>query len=138
MSPLLEDLLGDPSLARDGLPSFRIDHIYSQRRSAGQPGTHQTRPCCYSALSHGLSSILEVSSICCPVTSDVMIARLSSRLKPARWQDRAWLASEKDAKLAQKLGQLQPFIAVFPQRYRTAWTNLHILGQPNTFLAAVL
>jgi hypothetical protein len=25
--------------------------------------------------------------------------------------------SEKDAKLAQKLGQLQPFIAVFPQAF---------------------
>jgi hypothetical protein len=40
--------------------------------------------------------------------------------------------SEKDAKLAQKLGQLQPFIAVLP---RNAWPNLHLLGQPNTFLA---
>ena len=29
--------------------------------------------------------------------------------------------SVKDTKLAQKLGQLQPFIAVFP---RTFWTNL--------------
>lgn len=27
ISPLLEDLLGDPGLTRDGLPSFRIDHI---------------------------------------------------------------------------------------------------------------
>ena len=36
---LLEDLIGEPSLARDGLPSFRIDHVYSQRRSAGQAGT---------------------------------------------------------------------------------------------------
>lgn len=27
ISPLLEDLLGDPGLAKDGLPSFRIDHI---------------------------------------------------------------------------------------------------------------
>ena len=26
-----------------------------------------------------------------------------------------WIASEKDAKLAQKLGQLQPFTAVFPR-----------------------
>jgi hypothetical protein len=40
--------------------------------------------------------------------------------------------SEKDTKLAQKLGQLQPFIAVFPQE---SWANLHCLGQPNTFLA---
>ena len=44
-------------------------------------------------------------------------------------------ASEKDAKLAQKLGQLQPFIAV---SHRNAWANWHLLGQPNTFLAAVL
>ena len=40
--------------------------------------------------------------------------------------------SEKDAKLAQQLGQLQPFTAVFPQE---AWANWHILGQANTFLA---
>jgi hypothetical protein len=40
--------------------------------------------------------------------------------------------SEKDAKLAQKLGQLQPFPALFP---RECMANLHILGQPNTFLA---
>ena len=41
-------------------------------------------------------------------------------------------ASEKDVKLAQKLGQLQPFIAVFPQE---CMANLRLLGQPNTFLA---
>jgi hypothetical protein len=40
--------------------------------------------------------------------------------------------SEQDAKLAQKLGQLQPFIAVFPQE---CWANLQLLGQPNTLLA---
>ena len=46
--------------------------------------------------------------------------------------------SEKDIKLAQKLGQPQPFVAVFPvfpqecmgQHY---W---HLLGQPNTFSAS--
>jgi hypothetical protein len=38
--------------------------------------------------------------------------------------------SEKDAKLAQKLGQLQPFIAVFPQEFMGQlrigifWANL--------------
>jgi hypothetical protein len=42
-------------------------------------------------------------------------------------------SSKKDAKLAQKLGQLQPFIAVFPQE---CMANLHLLGQPNTFLAS--
>ena len=43
--------------------------------------------------------------------------------------------SEKDAELAQKLGQLQPFtcIAVFPQE--SIWANLYLLGQPNTVLA---
>ena len=40
---------------------------------------------------------------------------------------------EKDAKLAQKLGQLQPFIAAFPQE--CIWGNLHLLGQPNTFFS---
>ena len=40
--------------------------------------------------------------------------------------------SEKDAKLAQKLGQLQSFIAVFPQECNG---QLASLGQPNTFLA---
>ena len=46
--------------------------------------------------------------------------------------------SEKDAKLAQKLGQLQHFIAVFPWElysHGNTWANLHILGQPNTLLA---
>jgi hypothetical protein len=38
----------------------------------------------------------------------------------------------RDAVSAQKLGQLQPFVAVFP---RTAWAGWHILGQPNTLLA---
>jgi hypothetical protein len=45
-------------------------------------------------------------------------------------------ASEKAAKLTQKLGQLQPFIAVMLYPHRNAWANLHILGQPNIFLAA--
>jgi hypothetical protein len=40
--------------------------------------------------------------------------------------------SEADAKLAQKLGQLQPFAAV---SHRNAWANLRLLGQPNTVLA---
>jgi hypothetical protein len=46
----------------------------------------------------------------------------------------AWCVSEKDAKLAQMLGQLQSFIAVFASH---TWTNLPRLGQPNTFLAVV-
>ena len=41
------------------------------------------------------------------------------------------IGSEKDAKLAQNLGQLQRFIAVLPQE---CMANLHLLGQPNTFL----
>jgi hypothetical protein len=42
--------------------------------------------------------------------------------------------SEKDAKLAQKLGQLQrPSIAVFPQECIHVQANLHLLDQPNTF-----
>jgi hypothetical protein len=40
---------------------------------------------------------------------------------------RAHQQSEKDAKLAQKFGQLQP----------TTSANLHLLGQPNTFVAQV-
>ena len=41
--------------------------------------------------------------------------------------------NEKYTKLAQKLGQPQPFIlAVF---LLDAWANLDILGQPNIFLA---
>ena len=36
--------------------------------------------------------------------------------------------SEKDAKLAQKLGQLR-------HAHRKGWANSHLLGQPNTFLA---
>jgi hypothetical protein len=34
--------------------------------------------------------------------------------------------------LAQKLGQLQPFIAVFPNK---CMANLHLLGRPDTLLA---
>ena len=39
--------------------------------------------------------------------------------------------SEKDAKLAQKLGQLQPFIAVFPQN---AWANYIFWANLTPFL----
>jgi hypothetical protein len=44
-------------------------------------------------------------------------------------------ASEKDAKLAQKLDQLHPFIAVFTHcvTHRHAWANLHLSGKPETF-----
>ena len=42
---------------------------------------------------------------------------------------------EKDAKLAQKFGQIQPFIAAYSHR-NARRANLHRLGQPNTFLAA--
>ena len=40
--------------------------------------------------------------------------------------------SEKDADLVQKLGLLQPFIAVFPQDHMA---NSHLLDQPSAFLA---
>ena len=39
LSPILEDLIGEPRIALDGLPSFRIDHVYSQRRREGDGGT---------------------------------------------------------------------------------------------------
>ena len=45
-------------------------------------------------------------------------------------------ASEKDARLAQKLGQLQPFLAALPQEWNVR-ANSHLLSQPNIFLAAV-
>ena len=41
--------------------------------------------------------------------------------------------SEESAKLVQKLGRLQPFIALYS--HWNLWANLHLLGQPNTFLA---
>jgi hypothetical protein len=44
------------------------------------------------------------------------------------------VSGENHAELAQKLGQLQPFIAAFPQE-SNAWANSHILGLPNTLLA---
>jgi hypothetical protein len=44
------------------------------------------------------------------------------------------VSGEKDAELAQKLRQLQPFMAVIQ---RNVWNHLHLLGQPNTFLAIV-
>jgi hypothetical protein len=40
--------------------------------------------------------------------------------------------SEQDAKLAQKLGQLQPFIALFPHK---CMGQLYLLDQPDSFLA---
>ena len=43
-------------------------------------------------------------------------------------------ASEKDAKLAQKLGQLQSFLSGY---HRNVWANTHLLGQPNAFLAQI-
>jgi hypothetical protein len=48
------------------------------------------------------------------------------------------VAGEKDATLAQKLGQLQHFIDVLPQAHRHARVKLHSLGQPNAFLATDL
>ena len=51
----------------------------------------------------------------------------------ARWRGAGLGQGEKDAKLAQKLGQLQPFIAVFPPECTgqpcIMWANLHRLGQ---------
>ena len=49
-------------------------------------------------------------------------------------RDRGGAQGDKDAKLAQKLGQLQPFIAVLIIIVN-ARANLHILGQPETCLA---
>jgi hypothetical protein len=56
---------------------------------------------------------------------------------PPRGAGQALRKSEKAAKLAQKLGQLQPFTAVFPymHSYRNAWANLSRLGQPDIVLA---
>jgi hypothetical protein len=34
-----DEIVTQCGLAKDGLPSYRIDHIYSQRRTAGQAGT---------------------------------------------------------------------------------------------------
>ena len=61
-----------------------------------------------------------------------------SRANRAALRDPGFLTSEKDAELAQKLGQLQPFVA---KVHRNARANLDRLGQPDsadTFLAAVL
>jgi hypothetical protein len=44
-------------------------------------------------------------------------------------------ASEKDAKLTQKLGQHQPFTAVLPQECMGQLASF--LGRPNSFVAAV-
>jgi hypothetical protein len=38
-------------------------------------------------------------------------------------------------KLAQKLGQLQPFMALSLPDCMHGWANLHILGQPNPLRA---
>ena len=60
---------------------------------------------------------------------------LTSTLGQLRPQAVQLHASEKDANLAQKLGQLQPFLAVFPQACMGQLASS--LGQPDTFLAAV-
>jgi hypothetical protein len=49
-------------------------------------------------------------------------------MEGSQWQSKI----EKHAKLAQKLGQLQPFLAAFPQE---CMGQFAFLGQPNTFLA---
>ena len=55
--------------------------------------------------------------------------RCLAALHAGYWEDYAPALSEKDAKLAQKLGQLQHFLAVlFPPEARANW---HLLGQPN-------
>jgi hypothetical protein len=41
--------------------------------------------------------------------------------------------SEKDAALAQKSGQLQPYAPLYS--HRNALANLHFLGQPDALLA---
>jgi hypothetical protein len=55
-----------------------------------------------------------------------------------RWRiyDALVASSEKDAKLAQKLGQLACFSLLSTHSHRNAWANLHLLGQPNTVLAS--
>jgi hypothetical protein len=53
---------------------------------------------------------------------------------PAMEEDAVMVEFSQVRKLAQNSGQLQPFIAVFPQNDRNAWANLHLLRQPNTCL----
>ena len=53
------------------------------------------------------------------------------------WGRRSPGCSEKDTKLAQNLGQLQPFTGYSCIRsipYGNTWADLHLLGQPNTVL----
>jgi hypothetical protein len=45
------------------------------------------------------------------------------------------LLSEKDANFAQKLGQIQPFIAVFPQN---AWANVLFWANVTHFSLSLL
>jgi hypothetical protein len=60
------------------------------------------------------------------------VAGLPGALDTARCQVPHGAGDGKDAKVARKLGQLQSFLAVFP---RNACANLHLLGQPNSFVA---
>ena len=63
------------------------------------------------------------------------VAEVAARLGAAEPQG-ARGASEKDAKLAQNLGQLQPFTAVFP--HECTGQRASFGPQPNTLVAQVL
>jgi hypothetical protein len=54
----------------------------------------------------------------------------------ARVPREAGAAGEKDATLAQKLGQLPNSSLLWRYFHRNVWANLYLLGQPNTFLVA--
>jgi hypothetical protein len=70
-----------------------------------------------------------------PSLSAIAIPDIYVKQREVRRDDSgALFQSEKDANaLAQKLGQLQPLIAIFPQESM----GLHLLGQSNKFFAQV-
>ena len=59
----------------------------------------------------------------------------NSPTEPAKINRFVQVASEKDAELAQKSGQPQPFQAMFPQECMDRLAYFGPILQPNTFLA---
>ena len=70
---------------------------------------------------------------------DAYDAGLACFLPPGRYLVSAPIVAaqvRKTPSLPRSWGNLQPFLAVFPQECMgCAWAKLHLLGRPNTFLA---
>ena len=88
---------------------FKIDRMYSE-------GTHEQLEAS-EMIARQIEALqrLPVYRERCASLLDDMATDLILEFEPVAEEVQRWCSSEKDAELAQKLGQLQPFLAVFPQ-----------------------